>query len=243
MNSNDLRFTGILLLVVVLGACGRHQMPAQLAPSVQFERGMEAFEAGRYGRAIEFLQPFSISGIGDPRLPDGLYALARSHFERREWVASASEFLRLATEFPGHPRALEARLGTCEAYSRLAPSPQLDQEYTEAAITHCVTLAGAFPGTPEAERAQELVAEGRHRLADKAYQTGMFYFRRRAYDASVIYFQEAVENYPETGLAPAALLRLHEAFSRIGYVEEAEEVRERLLRDYPQSPEAVSLRT
>jgi outer membrane protein assembly factor BamD len=243
MKSISLRFPWILLLVLAVAACGgRHQMPAQLAPDVQFQRGMEAYEAGRFGRAIEFLQPFSLSGIGDPRLPDGLYALARSYFERREYVAAATEYLRLATEFPNHPRALEGRLGACEAYSRLAPGPQLDQEFTLSALTHCASLAGAFPGTPEAERAQELMVEARHRLAEKAYQTGLFYFRRRAYDASVIYFQEAANQYPETTIAPAALLRMHEAYSRIGYVEEAQEIRERLLREYPDSSEAQELR-
>jgi outer membrane protein assembly factor BamD len=243
MKSTNLRITWILLLSGLVGACGgQHQMPSQLAPDVQFERGMQAYEAGRYGRAIEFLQPFSLAGIGDPRLPDGLYALAHSYFERREFVAAATEYIRFATEFMSDPRAIAARLGACEAYSRLAPGPQLDQEYTFSALTHCAALVGAYPDAPEAERAQELVVEARNRLAEKAYQTGMFYFRRRAFDASVIYFQEAADNFPETPFAPAALMRLHEAYTRIGYVEEAEEVRERLLRDYPQSSEGQELR-
>lgn len=228
----------------MLGACGRrHVPPAQLAPDVQYQRGIEAFEAGRHGRAVEFLQPFVIQHVGDPRLPEALFTLARAHDARREYIAAASEYQRLASEFPTHPHALAARLGTCEAYANLSPRPQLDQEYTHAALTHCESVVANYPGTPQAEQANERITELRHRLAQKAYETGMFYFRRRAWDASVIYFQRAVEQYPDTTVAPAALLRMHEAFSRVGYVEDAEEARERLLREYPQSPEAQGLRT
>jgi outer membrane protein assembly factor BamD len=232
-----------LLAALLVGACGgRHVPPSQLAPDVQYDRGIEAFEAGRHGRAVEFLQPFVLQSLGDPRMPEALYALARAHMARREFISAASEFQRLATEFPAHQYALPSRLGTCEAYSRLSPRPQLDQEFTVSALIHCESIVLNYPGTPEAETAATRVTEMRHRLAQKAYETGLFYFRRRAFDASVIYFERAVEEFPDTTVAPAALLRLHEAYSRIGFVEEAEEARNRLLREYPQSAEAQGLR-
>jgi outer membrane protein assembly factor BamD len=233
----------VLLSALALGACGvRHVPPAQLEADVQYSRGMEAFEAGRHGRVVDFLQPFVIQHVGDPRVPEALFTLARAYGARREHVSAASEYQRLFTEFPNHRHALPSRLGACEAYAALSPRPQLDQEYTYAALMHCESIVTGFPGTAEAETARQHVAEMRHRLAQKAYETGMFYFRRRAFDASVIYFQRAVEEFPDTVVAPAALLRMHEAFTRIGYVEEAEEVRDRLLRDYPDSAEAQALR-
>jgi outer membrane protein assembly factor BamD len=244
MNIQHIRnITFALVGTLVLGACGaRHVPPAQLEPDVQYQRGIEAFEAGRHGRAVEFLQPFVLQHIGDPRMPEALYALARAYVARREFISAASEFQRLANDYPNHRYALPARLGTCEAYAALSPRPQLDQEYTHAALIHCEAIVLNFPGTAEAETASVQVVEMRRRLAQKAYETGMFYFRRRAFDASVIYFQRAADEFPDTTVAPAALLRLHEAYTRIGYVEDAEEIRERLLREYPQSAEAQGLR-
>jgi TolA-binding protein len=54
----------------------------------------------------------------------------------------------------------------------------------------------------------------------------------------VIYFNDTVNGWPETPWAPAALARVVEAYTRIGYREEADQARQRLLRDFPQSPEA-----
>jgi outer membrane protein assembly factor BamD len=231
-----------LLAALFVAACGgRHVPPSQLEPDVQFDRGVEAFEAGRHARAVEFLQPFVLQSIGDPRMPEALYTLARAHEARRQFVSAASEFQRLASEFPTHAYALPARLGTCEAYSNLSPRPQLDQDYTVSALIHCESVVLNFAGTPEAEAAAVRVVEMRQKLAQKEYETGLFYFRRRAFDASVIYFERAATEFPDTVVAPAALLRLHEAYTRIGYVEEATEARERLLREYPESPEARGL--
>jgi outer membrane protein assembly factor BamD (BamD/ComL family) len=57
----------------------------------------------------------------------------------------------------------------------------------------------------------------------------------------VVYFEEVVTEYPDTTIAPGALEQLVETYSRLGYVEDAEDARERLLREYPQSPEAQAM--
>jgi hypothetical protein len=42
-------------------------------------------------------------------------------------------------------------------------------------------------------------------------------------------------------VAPAALLKLFQAYGAVGYVEERDAAKARLLHDYPQSTEARSL--
>ena len=65
--------------------------------------------------------------------------------------------------------------------------------------------------------------------------------RRRAYDAAEVYLKDVVENFPQSPFAPKAIVSLIETYERMGYVEAAEEQRERLLSDYPESPEAQEL--
>jgi len=202
---------------------------------------MAAYAARRYDRAIERLEAFARDNFGDPRVPEARLTLGRSRVAKREYVAASADFQRVVADFPTHPLGREARFGMCDAYTRLSPRPQLDPEYTNAAIGHCEAYARSYPGTPEAELATGRVAEMRSKLAQKAYENGMFYFRRRAYDAAVVYFEDAVTRFPDTHFAPTALLRMYESYQRIGYTEEAAEVRARLLRDYAASPEARGL--
>ena len=231
------------MVAVLLGGCGSRQPRlASLGPDPLFEGGIAAYEAENYGRAIQYLERFSEAHLGDPRVPRARLALGRARMARGDYLLAALDFQRLATDFPSDTLAPEARFGICEAYNRLSPKPVLDQEYTRAAIEHCESVANLYPGTPEAQQAGEQVAELRERLAEKAYENGLFYFKRRAFDAAVIYFEDVAEQYPATSYAPAALLKLMESYDRIGYVEEATEARERLLGQYPESPEAQGLR-
>jgi outer membrane protein assembly factor BamD len=230
-----------LLAAASLGGCALFRTPPPLTVESAYAQGMEAFQAGRHRRAAELLAQFVSAAGADPRLKGALMALGRSHLETREYVTAAADFLRVATEFPSDPEAREARFGLCEAYHELAPRPQLDPEYTTAAITYCESYASIYTGTPEAQQALQWVTEMRGRLAEKQYQNGFFYFRRGLYDAAVVYFNDVLSVFPDTPSAPAALLRLVEAYGRMGYREEEAAARQRLLRDYPQSAEAAAL--
>jgi outer membrane protein assembly factor BamD len=231
------------VLALLISGCGQRGAPrAAPTPDELYARGAAAFEAGRHAQAIEALSSFSVNFLGDPRVPEAQFMLGRAHMARREFLTAVTEFQRLINDFPGHARGQAARHGLCESYFRLAPRAQLDQEYTRAAVLHCEAYAAYFPDAPEAATARQWAAELNGRLAQKLYDTGIFYFRRRAFDAAVIYFNETVEKYPQSTLAPAALSMLIETYTRIGYVEDAEAARERLLREYPQSAEARTLR-
>lgn len=230
-----------LLAAAALPGCALFRTPPPLTVESAYAQGMEAYNAGRYRRAAELLEQFVPNAAGDPRLKGALMALARSHLETRDYVSATASFLRVATEFPRDPEAAEARFGLCDAYHRLSPRPQLDPEYTVAAITYCESFASIYPGTDRARQAQQWVAGMRGKLGEKAYLNGFFYFRRGLYDAAVVYFNQVLADFPETPSASAALLRLVESYGRMGYREEEEAARQRLLRDYPQSPEARAL--
>jgi outer membrane protein assembly factor BamD len=230
-----------LVAAAALGGCAIFRTPPPLTVESAYTQGMEAYQAGRYRRAAELLGQFVSSAGADPRLKGALMALGRSHQETREYVTAASDYLRVATEFPSDPEARDARFGLCQAYYSLAPRPQLDPEYTTAAITYCESYASIYGGTPQSQQALQWVGELRGRLAEKQYINGSFYFRRGLYDASVVYFNDVLANFPETPAASRALLRLVEAYGRMGYREEEAAARARLLRDFAQSPEARNL--
>ena len=233
------RSAGAILAILMISACGAKRVdPATLAPDDLFTRASTAFEARNYGRAVPLLDAFVTHHLGDPRAPQARMMLGRAHMARREYVTAATHFQRLVEDFPTSPLNLEARFAICEAYTKLSPRPQLDQEYTDAAIAHCESVAMGFQGSEEAGKAAAYLADMREKLAAKSYQTGLFYQKRKALDAAVIYFTDVLDNFPQSAVAPSALGKLMETYNTLGYKEEAEQARERLLREYPNSTEA-----
>ncbi len=233
----------LMSLALLAVACsGNRENINLMGPDDLYARGMQEFENREFQRSIIYLERFLSTTLGDPRAPDARMLLGDAHMARREYATAATHYQRVVTDFPDHSRNLEARFKICDAYYKLSPPPPLDQEYTISAIAHCQSVADYFPGTEEGDSAAGYVEQMREKLAKKSYDAGMHYFKRRAYDAAVLYFEEVVAQFPDTSLAPSALEQLAETYDRLGYVEDAEEARERLLRDYPESPEAQAMR-
>ena len=228
------------LAVVALAACGSRQTPiTELSADELWVRGIDAFNAEDWDEAIRYLDRYVLAGGADPRVYQARYYLGQARFEEEEYVTAAAEFTRLASDLGRNDLADDARYMACRAYNQLSPDPALDQEYTRAAIQHCTALAEIFPDSEFADEATEIVEGLWHKLAEKVYEGGEWYMRRGAYDSAIIYFEDVVEQYPDTEFAPRALGQLIEIYETLQYEEEREEVRERLLREYPESEVAT----
>ncbi len=57
-----------------------------------------------------------------------------------------------------------------------------------------------------------------------------------------MYLEHLLSNYAGASVEPQALLTLYETYTKVGYVQEAEETRARLLREHPDSSEARDLK-
>jgi outer membrane protein assembly factor BamD len=246
MASTGSTIRGVLLAalaVAVLGACSsRGPMLHELGPQELYERAQRDFDAGRWEDAMMAAERLVTIHPGHPQTEQARYIIAQANFNRRQYATAAAEFTRLATDFPNGRYAEEARFKACKSYYELSPPVQLDQEYTKAAVDHCEALLRIFPAGEHAAEVREMVAELRDKLAEKVFIGGEFYYRRRAYDSAILYFEEVVEDHAGSSVAPNALLRLVQSYKAIGYNEEAVEAKEQLLRRYPDSEAARTAR-
>jgi outer membrane protein assembly factor BamD len=228
-----------VLVLLTVAACGKRPGAVeQLPPEGLYAQAQSAFDRHKWNDAVELFERFTIQYPTNPRASEARYRLGEAYFNKHEYVTAANEFSRLANDYPAGPWADDARFMVCRSYERLSPRAELDQNYTRAAIDHCQSLLTYYPTSDFAERAKEIIADLRSRLAQKEYLSGEFYMKRNAYDSAIIYFENAIRLYPDTSVAPRALLKLFETYEILGYKEEASSAKERLLKDYPSSPEA-----
>ncbi|HEX6559490.1 MAG TPA: outer membrane protein assembly factor BamD [Longimicrobiales bacterium] len=230
-----------LLAFVLAGCAAKNKLQEQSTPEALFEKALAALHNRHFTDAQELFDRFTLQFPTHGRVQEARYHLAEAYFGKKEYVTAANEFSRLANDYPAGPYADDARFKVCESYDKLSPKPQLDQQYTRAALDHCQSLITYYPSSELAPRAQELLTGLRTKLADKQYLAAEFYFKRGAYDSAVIYYEAALRDYPDTNVAPRALLRLFETYKILNYKDEMEAARQRLLKDYPDSPEAKQL--
>jgi outer membrane protein assembly factor BamD len=239
------RRLGLALLWILLGltACSsRAPRVLGLGPEELLAYGFERMERRRWDDAILAFEQFTFQYPTHARYQEARYQLGEVYFRKREHITAATEFARLADDYPTGPYAAAARFRVCEAYRELAPRPQLDQLYTVSAIEHCQSLIAYYPQSEYVERARAIVAEMTDRLAEKQFLIGEHYYRRRAYDSAVLSYNEVLDTYPTSSVVPRTLLRLYQSYRQLGYDQEAADTRERLLRDFPDTEAAREVR-
>jgi outer membrane protein assembly factor BamD len=234
---------GMLAFALALGggiAChprGRVPKAAPVAaPDVDLRRAMDLYHHGDFRRAQVILQRVSFElPPGTPELAEVQYYLAESWFQLGDYVQAASDFRKVADEFSTTAYAPLALLRAGDANLHLWHRPELDPSYGETALAIYQELAGRFPDSDAAARARLHVRRLENQFAEKLYKTGIFYLRRKAFDSAIIYFKDVIANYPTTGRAPDALLRLVDSYRAIGYKQELQETCDHLRRFYPKA--------
>jgi len=221
----------------LLAAChhGPRVVPAPDAVA-DLAKARAQFRTGNFGKAlVSFRRLTNELGPSQPEMADVRYYLAECYFQTGDRVQAAHEFRQVADQYATSEYAPLALLRAGDANLRLWRKPELDPSYGETALAIYQELAGRYPGTDAAARAQAHVQQLRERFSQKAYANGMFYFRRRAYDSAIIYFKDVIATYPGTSSVPDALMRLVDSYRVIGYGDELKETCGHLRRYFPQT--------
>jgi outer membrane protein assembly factor BamD len=227
-------------LALTLLGCPK-ELPQDASPEELYQSGVEAYGKRNWQTAINALQRFLFLDPGHIKADSAAFLIGESYYEQKQYLTAAAEFLRLAQNRPAGPLADDARFRACQAYGKLSPRPELDQEFTLEAIVQCRSVTLLYPGSPYAGQAAEQVKELTDKLALKVYLSAEYYYKRKAYESAIVYLEHLLENFRGAAVEPLALLKLWEAYLRTGYRQEADDIEARLLREYPDSPEAQKL--
>jgi outer membrane protein assembly factor BamD len=241
-----------MVLVVLLTACGgggsssRRPATAPVPVSASsaaldslWQRTENAVRHGKWGDAAKLLDRLLLEfQPGDPRIARAHFYLGEALYAQGRHLEAAREFRKASDETPNDPIAPEALLRLGDVYSDLWRRPELDPTYGQTALATYQELLNRYPDAAAAKRAQQRVNELNERFAYKAYKAAMFYFRLKAYDSAILYLKDLVANYPKAAVAPDALIKLVQAYRRLGYGEDVQETCDYIHRFHPKAPGA-----
>ena len=237
------RAARILAAVAALAAaCSSAPVARVLPPEEEYRLGMEALERGDYGRAAEHLNRLVLNHPESERSVEARYLLGQANFQLEEYPSAAQDFERFQQEFPAHPLADAALYWAGRSYEAQALRPQLDQADTQRAISSYDDLVRQYPASDHAEDARGRRAALRDRLAEKEFLNAQFYADQEFWRATEIYARALIAEYPESRFVASAYALLLRAYEELGRPEDARRVRETLIEQFPDSPEAGRVR-
>jgi outer membrane protein assembly factor BamD len=208
-----------------------------------YAAAVREFEKERWGNAVAAFEKLSNDlPARDTLLPRSFWYLAQAHARQREHLLAAQSYARLFESFVDDTLADDAALEAARSYRRLWRKPALDATYGELALSTYNTFLGLYgESSPHAAAARREIGELEQWFATKDYETGMFYFRRKAFDSANIYFQNIIQRWPHVPRARDALLRLAESYRSIRYRENLAETCAKLRESYAGDAEVAQI--
>ena len=241
------RRAAFALLLLVTAACGGRGGGASTTPTPDVQESATAAEVdtawalakrqvrhGKWADAKKVLERVLLElQPGDPRIGQAHYFLGEANYAMGSHLEAAREFRKTSDDTPNDPLAAVALLRVGDVYADLWRRPELDPSYGQTALATYQELVNRYPGTNAATRAQARIAELQERFAYKEYRAALYYFKLKAYDSAILYLKDVVATYPRAAVAPEALVKLVQAYQKLGYKEDMQETCGYIRRFHP----------
>lgn len=232
-------FTGAAALLVLWGCGGGSAFTGMVADDV-YELGLLAMAEEDWGKAERAFEAV-LRTTGFDRTAEARLNLGRVLFARKDYILSRAEFQRVLDRYTADTTAPYASLGICESLAAESPRVERDQSSTAQAEVICAQVARDYAGTLIGLDAEALRAEMYDKMAEKEYTRGRYYQRRNFLDSAIQYYEGLIEDRPESKWVAWALYQLVVISERIGYDDDAEAFRQRLMGEFADSEPAKLL--
>jgi outer membrane protein assembly factor BamD len=201
--------------------------------------GKASFERHEYSDAIEFFKGYVQREPTGDKADEAHYYLGLCYFHTSEWPSAATEFQIVINEFSGSQFVPDSHYYLGLSYWKEARPPSYDQDYTHRAIDEFERFIQLYPDHPRLEEVKRARAEGRSRLAHKAYENGRIYAKLGYYAPARSYFQVVENEFPDTPWNGQAILAEAQAWAKQKYWEESNAALERLAALNPPPSEDI----
>ena len=210
-----MRRISTIYLIVLLVATGCTTMKDQFNKILGIEEagtaqelaweGMDAYENGRYDKAIEKFQklkdyyPFSKYAIlAELKIADAHY----QRVEYEEAIYAYENFEQLHPRNEAIPYVIY-QIGRC--YYDQIDTTDRDQTSAQKALEAFQRLIKQFPRDQYSTRAAAHIKKAQKSLAGHAYGVGVFYYNTKHYKAALHRFMSIISDYPDVGYHQKAL--------------------------------------
>jgi outer membrane protein assembly factor BamD len=189
----------LLALAAFAASCGGPYTPKKLNLATEkLALADRLFDKGSHGSAAVEYKDFLSTFAGDERSDYAQFRLAESYRLDGDYALAEVEYRILINDYGYSDYVDDAFFleGVCAF--RQSPRYERDQTKTLVALERLNRFLQMFPSSSRAEEARGVLREIHEKLAHKDFTAAKLYFRKKQYDAAVVYLRKIIESYPET---------------------------------------------
>jgi outer membrane protein assembly factor BamD len=179
------RVSAFLATLVLLAACSSESVKDSDNPEIIYNAAVKFIERGRYLEATEHLNEIR------HRFPQSRFAALAElrtgdlEFDQDNFTEAAAAYKVFVELYPNHPEAAYAQYRRAESYYKDTPDlAARDQTPAQDAVAAAQQVLTRYPKSEYAPKAQKILIEARHKLAEKEAYIARFYAKREEWTAS-----------------------------------------------------------
>lgn len=132
-----------------------------------------------------------------------------------QFKEAAEAFAKVVNDYPKSLLYEQARYETAYCTYKMSFKASYDQEPTEEAIKEFEEFVKSGQAGDTIKEADIALTKLQEKKAESLYNTARFYERSGHYESALIYYKEAVDNYPKTSWAKKAFSKVTELEKRL----------------------------
>ena len=227
-------------------SCGEYN---KVLKSTDYEYKYEAaksyFGKGQYTKASTLLEELITILKGTQDAQESLYMLAMAYYNQGDYITASHYFTTYYNTYPNGTYTELARFHSGKALFLDTPEPRLDQSSTYSAMTELQMFMEYFPNSPRKTDAQQMIFGLQDKLVMKDYLTTKLYYDLGTYTGNASYTadmringnnylacittaQNALKDYPYTGMREEISILLLRAKHKLGSESVLEKKEERM---------------
>ncbi len=198
----------LLSVLVLVSACRNKDLIRPGDPlNVIYDKSLAYFEKEKFSEAAYGFEMVTRLGRGTNYSKDAQFNLAESYFNDKQYILAISEYERFISYYPQDElrEPIEYKLAVC--YYKQSPRYRLDQTSTKRAIQLFQLFNTKYPDSEYVIESAARIDELRNKLARKIFAAGEFYLRTDRYLSASIYFDQVIDQYPESKWAEESLIQ------------------------------------
>jgi outer membrane protein assembly factor BamD len=155
-------------------------------------------------RTVEVYEQVVKNGPYSAVAPEAQFRIGLTYEKERDYLAAVHAFEKLMERYPKLPLAEAAQFQIGLEYKKEAQRAEYDQNAANQAIAAFTDFMFRYPNSDKAPVAEQYRTALKVEQAKGMFRIGEFYEKNHYYKSAIIYYNDVIENNPDSGWATQA---------------------------------------
>lgn len=136
------------------------------------------------------------------------YKLGQCYMDMRDYINAALAFKEIIESYPKSPLVDDAKYQIAMCAVRTTTGPEYNEEDTDRAIKEFKDFVNRYPDSHMEKEARQFINKLENQKAENIFKIAEFYEKRGSTQSAIIYYEEILDNYPESEWSTKALEKI-----------------------------------